>query len=320
MTRTALLRLVLLVAVTATPLAAQSRARTRDRDRNRDRDRDDIEARLDTTLALARGGLVDLSLVSGEILVTGAARGDVRIVATSERGELELDASASRIVLAVRSRRNHAGETHYEVTVPFGARVIGRAVSGEVNIRGTQGAVEAHSVSGDVIVDDTRGATTLESVSGEVRGSRIGGDLDVRSVSGDVDLDDVRGDAHVETVSGSITLPRAASRDVRMETVSGDIQYGGTIEPTGRYEFRSHSGDVMLTLPSNVSAEVGVETFSGDLETDFPLTLQPGAREIGVREQRFDFTLGAGGARITAQTFSGDIHLERGPSASSNKE
>ena len=314
MTRPILLRVLVLLAATAAPLTAQSRSR------DRDRDRDHIESRLDTTLALARGGLVDLSLVSGEILVTGAARGDVRIVASSERGELELDASASRIVLAVRSRRNHVGETHYEVTVPFGARVIGRAVSGDVIIRGTQGAVQAHSVSGDVTVDDTRGATTLESVSGEVHGSRIGGDLDATSVSGDVDLDDVRGDVRVETVSGSIALPRAASRDVRMETVSGDIEYGGTIEPAGDYEFRSHSGDVILTLSSNVGAEVGIETFSGDLETDFPLTLQPGAREIGAREKRFDFTLGAGGGRITAQTFSGSIHLERGPAASSNKE
>lgn len=311
MTRSALPRLLLLLAATAAPLAAQSRARDRD---------DDIESRLDTTLALSRGGLVDLSLVSGEIVVTGAARSDVRLRATTEHGELELDASSSRIVLTVGSRRNRLGDTHYEVTVPLGTRVIGRAVSGDVSIRGTQGAVEAHSVSGDVTVSDARGATTLETVSGEASGSRIAGDLEANSVSGDVTLDDVRGDVRVETVSGNITLPRATSRDVRMETVSGDIEYGGSVEAAGRYEFRSHSGDLVLALPRNVSAEVDVETFSGDLESDFPLTLQPGARGLGVRERRFDFTLGAGGARISAQTFSGDIHLERGSSASQDKE
>lgn len=315
MTRSALVRLLFLFTAAAVPLTAQSRSRDRDRD-----DDDDIESRIDTTLALSRGGLVDLSLVSGEIIVTGAAGSTVRIHATTERGALELDASPSRITLTVRSRRNHSGETHYEVTVPYGARVAGRTVSGEVSIRGTQGPVEAHSVSGDLTVDDTRGATIFETVSGEVRGSRIGGDLDASTVSGDITLDDVHGDVRAETVSGGIALPRATSREVRMETVSGDIEYGGTVDAAGRYEFHSHSGDLTLTLPPNVSAEVGVETFSGDLESDFPLTLQPGAHGLGVREQRFDFTLGAGGARIVAQTFSGDIHLERGSSASPNKE
>ena len=97
--------------------------------------------------------------------------------------------------------------------------------------------------------------------------------------------------------------------------MSGDVTYDGTIDPSGRYQFRSHSGDVRLRIPSNVGARLSVETFSGTIDSAFPITLQPGDRSAG-RPRRFDFTLGGGGASISLETFSSDITIERGDSRS----
>jgi len=40
-----------------------------------------------------------------------------------------------------------------------------------------------------------------------------------------------------ELGSGNIRLVGIQSKDVRTETVSGDITYSGSIEPSGRYSF-----------------------------------------------------------------------------------
>ena len=271
---------------------------------------------IDTTVALGRGGVVDLSLVSGEIRVVGWTRGEVRVHATTEDGELRFESSATRVTLEQELRghrgRHDESDARYEVSVPVGARVLMRSTSGDLSARGVKGDVEARTVSGGVEVDDTGDHTTIESVSGDVKGTRLGGDVRARSVSGEVQLTDVAGDADGESVSGDVAIRGAHSKVARAETVSGDVTYDGTVDPAGRYDFHSHSGGIELVLPPTVNASVSIQTFSGEIESDFPLVLRPSSDERRRRERRIDVTLGGGGARITVDTFSGNINLERG--------
>jgi DUF4097 and DUF4098 domain-containing protein YvlB len=280
-----------LVLAGALPLGAQDRDRDRGRDRDRDRDRD-FESVLDTTVTLGRGGVVDLSLVSGDVIVTAWARDEARIHARSERGTLEFSASPSRVSLDVRSNRGRLGETRYEVTVPVGTRVLTHSVSADQSVRGTKGDVE--------------------SVSGDLRAARISGGASGSTVSGGIELADVTGDVRIESTSGDISLSGVQAKVVRAETISGGIGFDGAIDRAGRYEFSAHSGDVTLGLPADVGASVSLETFSGEIESDFPLVIQPSGDERRRRQRRMDVTLGGGGARITVDTFSGNIDLERG--------
>jgi hypothetical protein len=50
-----------------------------------------------------------------------------------------------------------------------------------------------------------------------------------------------------------------------------------------------------------------VATYSGSIESDFPITLKPGEHGIGTR--RFTFEIGKGDARISAESFSGDVTI-----------
>ena len=314
------------------PLGAQSQSqrererererRERDRaqeqrDRQRERDRDDDQpyrTRIDTTITFGRGGIVDLSLMSGQIVVTGTSASQARIRASSERGRLRTDISGTRIAVST-DERYRSGEARIEVSVPYGSRVRMRSMSADQSARGVRGEVEAHTVSGDVEILDATERVEIETVSGDVSASRISGTFRAATVSGEIDLGEVTGEIDAESVSGEIRLPRATSRRVRMETVSGGIEFGGGVDRAGRYEFHSHSGAIRLALPTDLSAVFHVETFSGGIESDFPITLQPNSRPTaggGTRVKRYNFTLGNGGADITAETFSGDITLERG--------
>jgi DUF4097 and DUF4098 domain-containing protein YvlB len=283
--------------------------------------------RIDTTVKLDRGGAVDLSLVSGRIRVTGWDRSDVKISATIESGRLEFEANSSRVMLSVddndnggrRHNHNNVGEARYDVSVPRGARLILEAVSGDITASGSQGEIEANSVSGDVEVSDGVRSVSAEAVSGSVTVARVNGGLRTETVSGDLRAQDVTGDVEASSVSGNIHLVRIGSKDVRTETVSGDIIYTGTIEPAGRYGFESHSGNVRLNIPRGSGAQFSVETFSGDLSTDFPVTLPPRSGR-GRDEGRVEFTIGDGRARVTAQTFSGRVIINTGSDSTTRRD
>jgi DUF4097 and DUF4098 domain-containing protein YvlB len=274
---------------------------------------DEFRSRIDTTVALSGNGTVDLSLVSGEIVVTSWNRSEVRVHATSERGILRFDASPSRVTLGVRSDRGRLGDTRYEVTIPRSARVVANGVSGDVSTTGGSD-VEAHSVSGDVTVVDATGRVSIESVSGDASAQKVGAGVKASTVSGELTLSDITGDVDANTVSGDIVLDGVRASFVRTNTTSGDVRFMGTLDPKGRYEFNSHSGDIRIGIPGG-GATLDVHTFSGDVDSDFPMTLQPGSRS-GERGKGMQFTIGGGGARITAQTFSGDVTIERASGAS----
>jgi hypothetical protein len=282
--------------------------------------------RIDTTVRLDRGGAVDLSLISGKIRVTGWDRPDVKVSATIESGLLRFSANSSRVSLSVddsdddggRGRRhNNVGDASYDVSVPRGSRLILEAVSGDITAKGSQGEIEASSVSGDVDVSDGLRSVSAEAVSGSVSVGSINGDVHAETVSGELRAENVSGNVEASSVSGSIRLVRIQSKDVRTETVSGDITYTGTIEPSGRYSFESHSGELRLNIPRGAGAQFSVETFSGDLSTDFPVTLQPTQKR---REGRVEFTIGDGRAKVTAQTFSGRIVINSGSDSTTRRD
>jgi hypothetical protein len=313
--RSVTLTLFCLITLTALPVGAQrSDESTPGRHRHMVDGDDDDQPAIDTTVPFATsGGVVDLSIISGEITVTGWSRSEARIHVTSDDDEMPVhfEHGPDRILLDARHgshRHNDDSDVQYDLTVPIGTRVIMHSTSGDLHARGTHGEVEARSISGDVVVDDATHGATLESVSGNVQARTITGDMRARSVSGDVDLDDVTGDITLSSVSGHGYVTASHSRVARLETVSGDLSYGGSLDPTGTYDFRAHSGNISLHLPADVGASLSVDTFSGDIETDFPLTIQPGI-DNGPPRHHVDTTLGHGGAHVTISTFSGDIEL-----------
>lgn len=303
---------LVLAAVLLLPgaLGAQRRDRYDDEDDARRRgSRGDVLATIDTTVALSGRGEASLTLVAGRVTVRGWDRPQARVRAESEGGTVRFEREASRIALREEQRGRRGDDTRYDLTLPYGTRLVVRTTSGDVSSVDVRGEVEVRTTSGDVRIEGTSGRTIVESVSGEIEARGLTGPVRGQSVSGDVTLDRVAGDVEVETVSGEIAVNQARASFVRLETTSGDLDFAGPLDRTGRYEFNSHSGTITLALPSEASAQVSVETFSGELDTAFPITLTPGGR--GGRPRRFEFTLGAGGARVTAESFSGDVNLRR---------
>ncbi len=263
-------------------------------------------SRIDTTFAFDKNGTVNLTSTQGDIVVTGTSGGQARVHATSDGNNLRFDASSTQLSLSMRGN----SDSRFELSVPYGVRVIAHSRSGDVQITATRGEVEVRTQNGDIHVEEVANRLDVNTFSGGLTVRTVTGDVEISTTSGDVSIDDLKGNADVQTVSGEIRLREVTAKSVRAHTTSGDVGFEGTIDSTGRYELSTNSGDVGLHIPRDASAQVTVSTWNGTVDTQFPITLAPGEHNVGVAtSKRYTFQLGSGAARITAETFSGDITI-----------
>jgi DUF4097 and DUF4098 domain-containing protein YvlB len=284
----------LALAAFAAPAAAQSR------------DEEEFASRIDTTFAFDRRGTLVIVAGTAEVDVTSWDRPQIRVRARSERSVIRMDATPTRVSLEISRARG--GDTRFEVTVPTGVRVSARATSGDIVIAGTKGAVEARTQNGDLSVTDVGEIVDLNTYNGDITARGITGNVEISTLSGEIMLSDVKGDVDASSVSGDIDLRSIVAKYVRAKSTSGDVTFDGAVDNTGRYELGSHSGSVYLTIPQGTGALLTVATYSGSIDSDFPITLKPGEHGIG-SSKRFTFEIGKGDARVSAESFSGDITI-----------
>jgi DUF4097 and DUF4098 domain-containing protein YvlB len=262
---------------------------------------------IDTTFFFSKIGTVLLGNGAATIVVTGWDQTSIRVRASNDDGALKFEASSNRVV--VESSRPY-DDAVIQVMVPRGVRVVARTNSGDITVKDTHGDVEVETSSGDVLVVGAR----------DVEATNLSGDLEARDASGSTTLSSNNGDCIVtgskgsveaSSVSGDVRVTKSWSKMVRAETTNGGISFDGETLADGRYEFVSHSGDIWIGVAKNTSAQIGIATWSGTVESEFPVTLRPGfsSTPTSAGTKRFTLTLGQGAARITAETFSGNVSI-----------
>ena len=286
------------------------------------------EERFNRTLDVGPDAALSIGNIAGDIHVQGGTGSSIVIdaVKSVDDGDADLlesvDIEVSQLGNRVRVSTEHTGRggrhkhgygnvsVSYRLTVPKGTEVEIQSVSGSVVLTGVEGAANAQSVSGDVRVTDVAELVRAKSVSGdvEVLRARSSRHADIESVSGEVQVEDIEaGELTVSSVSGDVRIQGVSSKRASLESVSGDLEYTGSIAASGRYDFQTHSGDVVLTIGDQVGFELEASTFSGEIESDFTLKTTSRAQ----KGRRLSAVVGDGSAFIEASTFSGDIRLQR---------
>jgi len=298
----------------------------------RDRGQDQTE-RFSRRVKVGRDGRVSIENIAGEITVTGGSGDEVSIEAVkrtrgdrSELGMIQIlvDERPGRVDIHTeypRSRYGRGGNDHasvdYTVTVPSGAAVDVKSISGNVKVSNVQGAVRAESVSGNVTTSGTPRLEMVKSVSGDVDLTDAGADADISagSVSGSIRAKGLKARGlELGTVSGDVSVIDVTCDRLGAKSISGNVEYSGTLARNGRYDVNSHSGTVRLTLAGSTGFELTANTFSGTIRSELPLTIggdrdqNVGARgRRGVSNRSIRATFGDGTAALTIRTFSGDI-------------
>lgn len=224
-----------------------------------------------------------------------------------------------------RSRNGLEAYADLRVAVPTGKTISVNLGVGKAFVSNVDGNIRVSVAAADVAADRTRGTLRIETGSGNVDLRTAAGDVTLSTGSGDVTVSGMQGASlRLETGSGNITLTDGKAATVYVETGSGDIdatsssgdelsfQTGsGNVDVALLSAFRSlsietGSGDVTLRVPPTVGAEVDLDTGSGDIDLG-GLTLQ--VRRI--ERDRVTGTLGDGKGRLSVETGSGNVRLQK---------
>jgi DUF4097 and DUF4098 domain-containing protein YvlB len=290
------------------------------------------------TIKVGDGAVLDLSHLSGDVRVSGGGGSEIRIDATKRvrhrdaaEGKRLLDLLRVDIntfnnrveVRTIYPRRtsgrtnSFSGSVDYVITVPAGAAVSLKSVSGNLFVSNVRGEVRAEAVSGDVNIGGTPNVAVAKTVSGDVLARDIGTQtaLELRTVSGSVIGTGLKVRAlEAGSVSGDVRISGSQVDRLDAKSVSGNIEFDAPLAKGGRYEFRSHSGDVRITLNGNTGFELDADTFSGSVRSDVPVTLRSVGRTD--RERRgsnraIHGTFGDASAILSVSSHSGSVVITK---------
>ncbi len=297
--------------------------------RGRNENRFEQTDRQTRTVKVGANGSIELHNIAGDIVVTagGGDSATIDIVKTA-RGTSDADARellglvpvevierGGRVEVWARypdqrrvgNRRNINVSTAYRVTAPAGTRIKTDSISGNVTITGVRGELALGTISGDIRVQDAGRIVKGQTISGNVELVSAEDDavVELSSTSGNVQARGIRvRRLDLGTISGSVIGRDLHCDAATLHTMSGDVEYTGSLTPGGRYAFRSHSGNVRMTVGTGVGFELEASTFSGEVRSGLTLRMEG---STGRRNRTVRGTYGDGRARIEASSFSGNV-------------
>lgn len=211
------------------------------------------------------------------------------------------------------------------VALPAGKNIALHLGVGKAFVSNVDGVIHVYVASADVAADRTKGSLHVATGSGDVDVRTAAGDVNLETGSGDVTLSGMDGSRlTLNTGSGNVTVTDAKAPNVHVETGSGDVEATSTSGDDLSFEtgsgnvnvalvttFRSvrintGSGDVTLKVPPTIGAEVQLDTGSGEIDL--------GGLSLQVRRIQHDHvtgTIGDGKGRLSVETGSGDVHLQK---------
>jgi DUF4097 and DUF4098 domain-containing protein YvlB len=278
------------------------------------------------TFKVGGGGSLDLSNMSGDVIVNGVSGDEMTVTANKRARGRDAKTALAGINIAMRQtagrvevrtefgRHDSEAEVDYKVDVPVDAALTVRTISGDIKVSNVHGDVQVDSTSGDVQASGTPRLAHLATVSGDVRMSDVGAPdtFTGGTVSGDFVAHGLKARAlEITTISGDVTLMNAACERAMIKTVNGSVGYTGSLAKGGRYEINSHSGDISLWIAGDAGFELTAKTFSGDVRAELPMVMAPTGHDSelpgmpGNHEIRGTF--GDGSALVIVRTFSGDV-------------
>ncbi len=222
-----------------------------------------------------------------------------------------VDRSAGRRDMGPTSRDYADREARLVLRVPHAVALTVTSVTSDVRVSGMRRApmVAISTVSGDHEIDVNAGAVQLKTVSGDIRLRGASARSTLSVISGDVQLRGFAGGATVSTVSGDLRIVDATLGFLDIESISGDVRIAAVPAPRAAWAIEAVGGDIDVAIPSLDRVAIEGSSFSGDIEHP-GVGARRAARGVG---KRLDFRPTGSDARISFETFSGDVTIRTLP-------
>jgi DUF4097 and DUF4098 domain-containing protein YvlB len=250
----------------------------------------------------------------------------------------ELDDEAQELIFEQKGAQIHI-KVEYEnannwssdgslltIFMPKDVRVNFSSVSSDLTLKNLHGGIEAATVSGNIQADEASDNIELSSISGNIKSTDLSGKISLSVVSGDINDKNSSGRIQVKAVSGEIDIESNASEvffnnvsgnselklsdviELRMSTVSGDIDVEVELKEKGLIKASSVSGDIDLAFQKNINADFRLNTnVGGDLINK--LSSDKAVYSEYVRSAKLNFQLGDGNSSVSVSTVNGNVKV-----------
>jgi hypothetical protein len=299
-------------------------------------DKEDKEEEPQSVLSIAAdpGIVITMCLESGNIVVSGGDRREVRVTAEEPasvtfRPAKGSNASgpATRLEVVVSASPQSGppqfgecrGSSDMDLEVPRGATVYLKTQDGDIEISNVA-EVRAETSTGNINLQHVAKAVEASTVSGNVALEESNGRIRLRSISGN--LEAIRAKVvepndflYAKTISGDVRLEQIAQPRVEAGTITGEVTLTGPLAQGGFYSFNTTTGDITLDLPDTVSFQVTAKVSQGgEVITEFPLKYTGGISTFDAMSSgklAGSFGTGASPAIINLVSFSGTLRLRK---------
>ena len=272
---------------------------------------------------VVRSGASDSVQVTGHIQASdwfGGGNPEERVRRIENNPPIQQSGNDIRIGHVDDPELRHNISISYEIVVPANTELHSSSGSGNLDISGVSGPLEAGTGSGNIRVSGIGGGVRAHTGSGSIDVDGVKGQLYAHTGSGNIHAENIAGGFDGHTGSGHLVLEQSSPGSVRAETGSGGLELrnvrgslqaqagSGTIkaegEATGEWTLHTGSGSVELRFPQNASFDLNAHTGSGSINVNLPVTVQG-----SVGRKDFHGKVGRGGVPVEVQTGSGDIRI-----------
>lgn len=177
---------------------------------------------------------------------------------------------------------------------------------GTTAIRNVGGRLEVQNKYGSVDVQDAKGGGTIDNRYSVISAHRIAGDWTMTGGNNSVDVDEADGRLSIDTTYKNVTVQNVKG-SMTLKNHHGNVDIDMDASPVGIIDVNGDYSNVSLSLPSDSNFTIDGRTTSGQIDTEFESL---NVARSG-REQTISGTHGSGGPRITIETRSGKIRLDR---------
>ncbi len=274
--------------------------------------------KIDRTLDVQEQGRVDIDVMDGSIIIKGWDKPQVRVVGDVPINEHNFTFKTK----GDRTKIEHSGEhgfwnrsrsgSYAKLTIyaPRNSNFRVDGTSTGYELHNIAGQVRVNTMSGDIELDGGTGSVELESVSGDVIVKGASGRLNLSSVSGDIEASGKAQQFDAQTVSGSIRAKIGKSNDIKLESISGDIEIQLELDEDARLLAGTVSGDIDVSFDSDaINASFDIETGPGG-EIENKISNHKTQSNFSFSGS-MRFTLGNGDSTVNLETMSGTIEIDQ---------
>ena len=198
-----------------------------------------------------------------------------------------------------------------EVWVPARVRLWIKTATANIDVNGVTGGLDLYVVSGTITVNGNPHELNAEAIDGDIHVAGSPSWLRAKTATGAITFQGASPDVGLSTVSGPIKVDGGIFERAKLETVTGNISFGGKLDRSGAFDFDTHSGSVDIAIPDRTSVSVSVVTIAGTIANNLS-SKAPIPGRFG-RGAELTMELSGGDANVSVRTFKGPVTLRRAP-------